>query len=224
MGTILIIVVIVLLLGVRDEKVLATALQSAAQELSLRRDDILLLGILPEEADPDLGYIVPGRRDGAVSMFDRFIEKPDRSLARTLVDAGALWNAFIVASRARALLQLFVQRFPQVVIGMQRVVAQNQFIPGLSAAALDLYHDLPDIDFSRQILQGAEPMLRVLRVASCGWSDLGTPKRLAETLQTLPPHRASSDGLPGGQNGYLNLAAQHARLFTAAAPPMGTSH
>jgi len=45
---------------VRDERVLAASLQSAAQELSMRRDDILLLGILPEEVDPELGYIVPG--------------------------------------------------------------------------------------------------------------------------------------------------------------------
>jgi mannose-1-phosphate guanylyltransferase len=209
---------------VRDERVLAASLQSAAQELSMRRDDILLLGILPEEVDPELGYIVPGGLDGAVSMVDRFVEKPDRSVARTLIDAGALWNAFIVASRARALLQLFVQRFPQVVIDMQRVVAQNQFTPGLSAAALDLYRDLPDIDFSRQVLQGAEPMLRVLRVPRCGWSDLGTPTRLAKTLQTLPPRRECSDDPPGAQSGYLNLAAQHAQLFRAAAPGMDTSH
>jgi hypothetical protein len=71
---------------VRDEQVLATSLQCAAQEVSTRRDDILLLGILPEEADPDLGYIVPGRLDGAVSMVDRFVEKPDRSAARTLLE------------------------------------------------------------------------------------------------------------------------------------------
>ena len=207
-----------------DEQVLATSLQKAEQELSMRHADILLLGILPEDADPELGYIIPGRLDGAVSMVNRFVEKPDRAVARTLVDAGALWNVFIMAARARALLQLYVQRFPQVVIDMQRVVAQNQFSPALSAAALDLYRDLPDIDFSRQILQGAEPMLRVLRVPLCGWSDLGTPKRLAETLQTLPPPRECSEEAPGVQNGYLNLAAQHAQLFRSPAPTMGTLH
>ncbi len=206
-----------------DEPVLAISLQRAAQELSTRRDEILLLGILPEEVDPDLGYIVPGRLDGAVSTIDRFVEKPDRSVARILVGDGALWNVFIMAARVRALLQLFVQRFPQVVIEMQRVVAQNQFTPGLSAAALDLYRHLPDIDFSRQVLQGAEPMLRVLRVPSCGWSDLGTPKRLAETLQTLPRLRGCPSDPSSVQWGYLNLAAQHAQLFSAGAPGKGTS-
>jgi mannose-1-phosphate guanylyltransferase len=107
---------------------------------------------------------------------------------------------------------------------MQRVVAQNQFTPGILAAALDLYHALPNIDFSRQVLQGAESMLRVLRVPACGWSDLGTPKRLAKTLQTLPHHPLYSEHPPDSQTGFLNLAAQHARLFTAAAPSTGASH
>ena len=209
---------------VREEQVLATSLQRAAQELSRRHDQILLLGFLPEELDPDLGYIVPGRMDGAVSTVNRFVEKPDRALARILVDAGALWNAFIVAGRARALLQLFVQRFPQVVIDMQRVVDQNEFTPGLSAAALNLYRDLPHIDFSRQILQGAEPMLRVLSVPRCGWSDLGTPKRLAKTLQTLPHSCACLDDSHGTQSGFLNLEAQQARSFAAVASNMAHPH
>ena len=207
-----------------NEQVLAASLQNAVQELSMRRDQILLLGIRPEEVDPDLGYIVPGSLDGAVSTVDRFVEKPDRSLASALVDDGALWNAFIVAACARALLELFVRRFPQVVIDMQRVVDQNQFSPGLSAAALDLYRDLPDIDFSRQVLQGAESMLRVLRVPRCGWSDLGTPKRLAETLQSLPNPLGYLDEAPSEQSGFLNLAAQHAQLFTAAAPGLSAYH
>ena len=200
---------------VRDEQVLAVALQRAVQELSTRCDQILLIGIHPEAEDPDLGYIVPGSRDGAVSTVDRFVEKPDVSLARNLVEAGALWNAFIVAAKARALLQIFIQRLPQVVIGMQAVVAQSQFTPDLSVAALDLYRSLPDVDFSRQILQGAESVLRVLQVPRCGWSDLGTPKRLAETLQALPQSLDFPDDALNPLAGFLNLAMQHARLQTA---------
>lgn len=200
---------------VRDEQVLAVALQRAVQELSARRDQILLLGIHPETEDPDLGYIVPGAREGAVSTVDRFVEKPDAPLARHLVESGALWNAFIVAARARALLQIFIQRFPQVVVRMQAVVAQSQFTPDLSAAANDLYRNLPDVDFSRQILQGAEPVLRVQQVPRCGWSDLGTPKRVAETLQALPKSRDFPDDGVNPPAGFLNLAMQYARLQTA---------
>ena len=206
---------------VRDEQVLAVALQRAVRELSVRCDQILLIGILPEEADPNLGYIVPRDSDGAVSTVDQFIEKPDAQLARTLVDAGALWNAFIVVARARAFLQIFSRRFPQVVIRMQAVLAQNQFTPGLSAAAMDLYRDLPDVDFSRHILQGAESMLRVLQVPRCGWSDLGTPKGLAKTLQALPPAGNLPDDSLNPLAGFLNLAMQYARLQTTLFSPAG---
>lgn len=200
---------------VRDEPVLAAALQRAVQELSTRCGQILLIGIHPEAEDPDLGYILPGARDGAVSKVDRFVEKPHAPLARSLVKGGALWNAFIVAARARALLQIFIQRFPQVVIGMRDVVAQSQFTPDLSVAASDLYRNLPDIDFSREILQGIESVLRVLQVPRCGWSDLGTPKRLAETLHALPQSHDCPDDARVPLPGFLNLALQYARLQKA---------
>ncbi len=199
---------------VRDEQVLAAALQRAVLELCTRCDQILLMGILPEAEDPDLGFIVPGSRDGADSTVDRFVEKPAVSLARNLVDAGALWNAFILAARAQALLQIFIQRFPHVVIGMQAVVAKGQCTHDLSVAAMDLYCDLPDVDFSRHILQGAESVLRVLQVPRCGWSDLGTPKLLEQTLQALPQSDDLPDDALNPLAGFLNLAMQHARLQT----------
>jgi mannose-1-phosphate guanylyltransferase len=198
---------------VRDEQALAVALRTAAQELPTRRDQIVLIGILPEEADPDFGYIVPGRREGAVSTVDRFVEKPEVPLAQALVDAGALWNAFIVAASGRALLRVFVQRIPQIVVNMRTLIAQNPFTADLSCAATDLYRDLPDLDFSRQFLAGTESLLRVLQAPPCGWSDLGTPKRLAKTLRALSlSHEITDDTLYP-----LNLAVQHARSQHGAA-------
>jgi mannose-1-phosphate guanylyltransferase len=197
---------------VRDEKTLAAALQESALELRTRSDQILLVGILPEEADPDLGYIVPGRSEGAVSTVDRFVEKPDAPLARALVQAGALWNAFIVAASGRALLQMFVRRFPGIVASMQALIAKNPFTADMSRAAMHFYRDLPNVDFSRQILPGAEPSLRVLQARRCGWSDLGTPKRLAETLRDLSLCCKNSDE----EFSPLNLAVQHARFMERA--------
>ena len=197
---------------VRDEPTLAAALQRAALELRTRGHQILLIGILPEEADPDLGYIVPGRSEGAVSTVDRFVEKPDAALALALVQAGALWNAFILAASGRALLQMFVRRFPRIVARMQAIVAMNPFTADLSWAAMDFYRDLPNLDFSRQILPGAESFLRVLQVRRCGWSDLGTPKRLAETLRDISLYGDNADE----DTSALNLAVQHARFLREA--------
>ena len=41
------------------------------------------------------------------------------------------------------------------------------------------------LDFSRDVLEGQESRLRVLTVPACGWSDLGTPRRVADTLSRI---------------------------------------
>jgi mannose-1-phosphate guanylyltransferase len=87
---------------VRDEQVLAAALQAAVQSLESKVDEITLLGIHPENADPDLGYIVPGSADeSGMARVEQFVEKPDESWAHKLIEAGALWNAFILTEHVR---------------------------------------------------------------------------------------------------------------------------
>jgi mannose-1-phosphate guanylyltransferase len=64
---------------VSDERLLSAALEEAVRKLEARRDQVLLLGISPEEADPDLGYIVPGRTE---SVHGRCAGRSHRSLPR----------------------------------------------------------------------------------------------------------------------------------------------
>ena len=73
-----------------------------------------------------------------------------------------------------------------------------------------MYTRLPDLDFSRDLLEGREASLCVLRAPPCGWSDLGTPHRVGETLRRLPG-RAAPLAQPRLDD-YVNLAAQHARF------------
>jgi mannose-1-phosphate guanylyltransferase len=195
-----------------DEPVLATALQEAVRKLGARRDHVLLLGISPEEADPDLGYTVPGIVDGPmVWTVARFVEKPNAPLARVLIAAGALWNAFIVVAHAQALLQVFARHFPRIVAKMRSVIEHNQCTGDAPDAVIDLYRGLPNIDFSRQILQNIASVLRVFRVNPCGWSDLGTPQRVAKALRRLPRlDNVEDEGLPR-RSGLLSLATQHDR-------------
>ena len=47
-----------------------------------------------------------------------------------------------------------------------------------------LYGDLPTVDFSRDVLAHFPRKLRVIQVPHCGWTDLGTPKRVAATVRT----------------------------------------
>jgi mannose-1-phosphate guanylyltransferase len=161
----------------RDEEVMAQALRRAAALAHSDRGSIYLLGVEPDEADTELGYIVPASRsrDGTAGVL-RFIEKPNAIRARTLVDAGALWNVFIMAASVRTLLGLFDIRF----------AAASAAMRGNEGANLDaIYENLRTLDFSRDVLQGRESILRVLTVPHCGWTDLGTPARVGRILEGL---------------------------------------
>jgi mannose-1-phosphate guanylyltransferase len=201
---------------VRDEAVLTNSLRDAVRRLKARSREIVLLGLEPEEIDPDLGYIVPaGRRVHGAHSVRQFVEKPSTDAAEELIRTGALWNVFIIAARAHTLLELFTQRFPEIVAGMRAVVAQDAGHVFDPVATTHLYRTLPDIDFSRHVLQGAEPSLRVLPAPACGWSDLGTPERVALTLR-----RTRVCDQPVKEHGFslsahLNLARQHLLLEAA---------
>jgi mannose-1-phosphate guanylyltransferase len=198
---------------VDNEGALATALRRAIRQLHAMSRQILLLGISPEQADPGLGYIVPGDKvERNMSTVIRFVEKPCATRAQRLIKGGALWNSFIVAARASALLELFQTRIPQIVDDMRVAVVRDQSNPNDSVATTNLYRRLSDIDFSKQVLEGAESMLRVVPVPRCGWSDLGTPTRLAETLQRLPQQGELPQDPSNPFAGFLNLSQQHARL------------
>jgi hypothetical protein len=75
---------------------------------------------------------------------------------------------------------------PDIVAKMHSAVAEDLNSSPNALATAIIYRDLPKIDFSSQILQGAEAQLRLIEADRCGWSDLGTPKRLGETLRALP--------------------------------------
>jgi len=192
---------------VRDEARLARALRKAVGQLRSPSDGIILLGLEPEESDPELGYIVPGRACGEGSFaVERFVEKPSEMQARELIGHGGLWNAFIIAAAGRALLGLFERRCADVVANM-RAALEREATTCAHGPLDDLYARLPLLDFSKDILEGQETHLRVLPVARCGWSDLGTPKRVAETLRRVQ-HDEQSMLHPHAGNAYLNLAAQ----------------
>ena len=198
---------------VGEERVLARSLVGAIEHLKACRNEVILLGIEPEGVDPELGYIVPGGVvGGMLRTVDRFVEKPAPEVARQLIMAGALWNAFIVAARAPALLAMFMMRIPEIVSDLGAAVAHDSIDPGSPIAAAHVYRRLPVLDFSRDIAAGNERMLRALRVPACTWSDLGTPVRVAHTLALMRARTPVREEALPAMGSWINLAAQHAML------------
>jgi mannose-1-phosphate guanylyltransferase len=207
---------------VRDEAVLRQSLRIALARLERDPSTPVLLGLEPDEVDAELGYILPAEVDPLGGYrVGRFIEKPTAQVAESIIDAGGLWNAFIIAASAQSLLNLYLQRFAPIVMEMQVIMsrATQAGLPAASgwAAIADMYERLPDVDFSRHILEGREAHLRVVRVPPCGWSDLGTPKRVGETLRRLQITRPLHVHHAGDSADVLiNLAARHAHMSQRA--------
>jgi mannose-1-phosphate guanylyltransferase len=197
---------------VAHESLLQRSLTAAMEYVSRCPDRPVLLGLQPDEPDSELGYIVPG--DPAPfggRTVARFVEKPELPVAAQIVRAGGLWNTFIIAASARALLNLFLPRFAATVMEMQVIVGnalQHQTAGGWPSI-VDMYTRLPDLDFSRDVLEGHETSLSVLPVPACGWSDLGTPHRVGETVRKLRGKRPVEHA---DRTGHINLAARHANF------------
>lgn len=196
---------------VAAEDVLAGAIGGALIDIERRPDDLIFLGIEPEEADPGLGYIAPDRPATQVTArIARFIEKPETAIARSLIDLGALWNSFIFAAAGRAILELIATRIPTIVDEIATAMASTD----VPAALARVYARLPSIDFSRDIVEGSEHRLRVRAVPACGWSDLGTPERLGECLNRFPPRNRRKARRPFEQD-VINLAEAY-RCFASS--------
>ena len=195
-----------------NEDTMARSLRHAADLAAADADAIYLLGAEPDEPDSELGYIVPADKNiNKPWRVTQFVEKPDAQIARSLLNQGALWNMFILAASGRALLRIFQQSLSAQVESMDSALGLNGNEGSDSMPLSALYRDLPTVDFSRDVLERHDSLLRVVPVPHCGWSDLGTPARVAETLRSLPSE-PSEKSIPGESAPYMNLAAQNSRM------------
>jgi mannose-1-phosphate guanylyltransferase len=167
---------------VREEAVLRVALLLALQYAQRHTSAICMLGMSPDSASSDYGWILPQPGESTLHRVDSFMEKPEPGLASVLLQQGALWNSFILAGTGQAFAALYQQRLPALLCALSAV---RRVHPGMRDGELRrVYDELSPLDFSREVLQGSEAQLRVLEVPPCGWTDLGTPRRVAQCLHT----------------------------------------
>jgi mannose-1-phosphate guanylyltransferase len=172
---------------VAKERILAEAVGAALSALVEQPASAVLLGVAPDSAETDYGWILPGPADGPLRRVDSFVEKPPAPLARALFDRGGLWNSFLFAARGLTLAALFAEHVPELFEAFE--LALGGPASRRAAALSELYSERPSSDFSRAVLQHSGERLRVLRVPPCGWTDLGTPTRVAACVRRLPPPR-----------------------------------
>ena len=165
---------------VADEAGLIAALRAAQQSASRVADRVLLVGIEPDGPETDYGWILPGAAVDAVHEVQRFVEKPNRHAALDLLQGGAVWNSFLMVGSARALLRLYAERLPRLLAAFAEAD-----LDGPAANAERLYARIGEADFCRHLLTGSEAKLGLRIAPRCGWTDLGTPTRVAQCAALL---------------------------------------
>ncbi|HEY0710139.1 MAG TPA: sugar phosphate nucleotidyltransferase [Polyangia bacterium] len=147
---------------------------------------VSLVGSAAEAPATDLGWIVcrGGETSAKGRQVARFVEKPREAEALDLLAQGALWNTLIIAARGCALWLLATRHVGAVATALghhqRRIgsVGERQHLD-------EVYRGLPSTDLSRDILEKANG-LHAVAMIDAGWSDCGTPERLALASASLP--------------------------------------
>lgn len=186
--------------------ILRRALSSAQGHAHEVGSGVVLLGAEAESPACDLGWIVTQAREGdGAQRILRFVEKPKQPLANRLYRQGALWNTMLAVTRGEALWNLAGSHLP---VQVERFNSYSDSIgsPLVQQRLEQIYQDMPSADFSRDLI-GAARGLYATSMDGAGWSDCGTPERLASALgnddalaSTAPSsHVVATGGYPARQ-------------------------
>ncbi len=161
------------------EKEFAKSIDIATEKAS-EEDIILTLGIKPAYIEPGYGYIqaVDPEHPGAELEAGRcysvkaFTEKPDRSMAKVLVESGEFfWNAGFFIARATHFTEVIGRYFPELTELLYKkpeVWGTEEEMPFLE----EIFPYLPSTSFDYAVMEKAQGVKMLL--CDFGWTDLGS--------------------------------------------------
>lgn len=183
-----------------DDRKFISYVEIAFDAVSRQPDSIILLGIEPESPDEEYGWIEPDecaetRTAGYLRKVRRFWEKPAPALARSLFRGGCLWNSFVMVGTVAAFLKMIETAAPDLYRNFAAVKSKLSADDEKNVIGA-LYENLPDSNFSKDVLAKSAEMLSVLPVSNLKWSDLGNPRRVLSTLAEIGEPNLKLPSLP----------------------------
>ena len=163
--------------AVDDHEAFVDCVSRALAEVPYYPYDVLLLGTQLERPDAGYGWILPADAGRSLPRVAAFSEKPTEAELPALMASGALANTSVMAAYAWTFADLVLTHAPSWFRGIVRGLSDPDYLARL-------YDALPPANFSKDVLEHACARLRVLSMPPVGWSDVGTPERLAHALET----------------------------------------
>lgn len=184
---------------VHPEAVFFERIMEATELLDRHSDRLVLIGAIPQGPESEYGWIEPGLETACVRQdpiqaqrVRRFVEKPSSNQALHCFECGHFWSTMIVVSRASSLWSLAVRLQPQAMSRLEklrqglRAIRDHQFSAGAEEILMRIaYSDMPNFDFSRDILTPSVDQCLLVPLRGVTWSDLGRPERVLETLDRI---------------------------------------
>ncbi len=133
--------------------------------LRLSRAKLSLIGVPPTFPSNQFGYIVPNMNQPAQYYpIEQFIEKPDPTLAQTLINKQALWNCGVFAFPLTFILEYLKDKGMSV--DYQQLLAS--------------YQQLPTISFDHEVVEKTSDTVVIPFYGL--WKDLGSWSSITEQL------------------------------------------
>ena len=155
---------------------------AAAERVALEESALVTVGIVPTRPDPGFGYIQPGEAtESGARKVTRFVEKPDRSRAESMLHAGYLWNSGIFAWRVGDFLEEIGTHTEEIFKALPRA---SEGLAQFFDAVVPVSIDVGLLERSKRV--------RVV-AGDFGWDDVGT----WGALRRVKPEDASGNVTSG---------------------------
>jgi mannose-1-phosphate guanylyltransferase len=159
-------------------------LQAAVEETAYI-NRLILLGVAPDGLELEYGWIQPGavisENGCCVRSVRSFIEKPALAEARAAMEAGALWNTFVLVGKVEKLWELGWNYLPKMMPLFERL---SDAVGSYREREVirSIYESMPTLNFSSGLLQRATDQVAVVKLKDIFWSDWGSPGRIIRTF------------------------------------------
>ncbi len=153
----------------------------------------VLMGVEPDEPEPEYGYILPGEEINPAALLGvrevtLFVEKPEPRVAQQLTASGALWNTLVMVFRVETFLNLVRRAAPMLYRSFQRI-REAIDKPEETDILAEVYGNMDPVNFSTGLLEkfSLDPQSRlfVVPVRRVLWSDWGSEHRLMSVLRRI---------------------------------------
>ena len=180
---------------------LITDIQAFAQVVDTahrwaRQGRLVTFGIRPAGAETGYGYIEQGaslEASNDVYAVKKFVEKPDHDTAERLVESGRhVWNSGIFMFDASVYLRELQALSPDIHAGCVRAMAGAKRDNGFLTAEADAFGGCPGISIDYAVMERTDKAVVVPYKGR--WSDIGSWRSLADTMQHYRDEGGEGDG------------------------------